>query len=565
MAGVIPPTPTTPTVDGAAKPLPTATIPTPPTVVSQLPLGSVLPGVIAGPASGGQIPVETPLGRVFLETPLPLPDKGAIELQLQKIQPSLTVLIRSLNGQPLALNRETLASLPSNDFASPGTPSKSSAGQSLPASGTGVTKTGEQTPSPAAPTAKTIAGAPSLPSINRLIPNALLEATLVRPSTTLSSQATPALQSGPSGADNAIGKSPAEPRIATSANLRAIALTSQSARQTGQQPGPNNHQPSQTGTRLSALRPEIPTPVRVISVLAPGANGTLPPYASSSASTLSGKVVGTRPSGQPLIETNAGLIALESRVPIKPGTMVSLEILAAGNHAVASKSPATPFGEIFATRQWPSLDESLNHLRASAPATAQQLTTTTVPQPNAQLATNILFFLTALRGGDVRQWLGGITTRILERDRPDLLQRLGDDFGSMSRSYAEPNDGRMALVPFLNGDRLEQVQMYSRGRQGQGDDDDDTPTRFIIDVNLSRLGRLQMDGFVRGKEKRFDLILRSASPLPGEMRRNITGIFTQSAEATGTAGQLIFQADAAFVDMTTDANERIDREPGLLV
>ena len=46
-------------------------------------------------------------------------------------------------------------------------------------------------------------------------------------------------------------------------------------------------------------------------------------------------------------------------------------------------------------------------------------------------------------------------------------------------------------------------------------------------MELSQLGRMQLDGLVRGGNKRLDLIVRSATPLPGHMRDDIRRIFSE--------------------------------------
>ena len=57
-------------------------------------------------------------------------------------------------------------------------------------------------------------------------------------------------------------------------------------------------------------------------------------------------------------------------------------------------------------------------------------------------------------------------------------------------------------------------------------------TRFVVELELSRLGPLQLDGLVR--QSRFDLIVRTTSPLAAEMRRDILGIFDDSIAASAS-------------------------------
>jgi len=74
---------------------------------------------------------------------------------------------------------------------------------------------------------------------------------------------------------------------------------------------------------------------------------------------------------------------------------------------------------------------------------------------------------------------------------------------------------------------------------------------FLLDVELSRLGPLQLDGLIRGK--RLDLMLRSQRPLDAPMRQELNEIFQNAQQATGYAGQLFFQAGAPFLRTGSDS------------
>jgi hypothetical protein len=64
-------------------------------------------------------------------------------------------------------------------------------------------------------------------------------------------------------------------------------------------------------------------------------------------------------------------------------------------------------------------------------------------------------------------------------------------------------------------------------------------THFVISMNMSRLGPVQMEGFSR--PKRLDLVIRSERPLPKELPRTIREGYTKSMDALGMGGTLVFQ------------------------
>jgi hypothetical protein len=296
------------------------------------------------------------------------------------------------------------------------------------------------------------------------------------------------------------------------------------------------------------------------------------PTALAAGRSLPGTVIGATPAGQPILRTAAGVLTLATTAATLPrGTVLTVEITGAPNLPPAPPS-AAPSGvvspvsgfplageDVLGASRWPALAEAVEALHATDPAAARQLVEAILPRPDARLTTAVLFFLSALRGGDVRGWLGDGTVRALDRTRPDLSTRLGDDFRVLTRAADEPaaNDWRVTQVPLFTGAEIEMIRLWTRRHDDPAADDDDTPQRqdkrFVVDVSLSRLGRLQLDGLVRDAGRRLDLIVRSASPLPAAMRNHIRGLFKDTGGFTGLTGGVGFQAAPAnFVDVAAE-------------
>lgn len=229
------------------------------------------------------------------------------------------------------------------------------------------------------------------------------------------------------------------------------------------------------------------------------------------------------------------------------GSLTAPTAAAAAHPSAHLSDPALLFG-----REWPALEESAATLAELSPG-AQQAVLQMLARPDTQLGANVLFFLAALRGGDIRSWLGDGPMRVLERLRPELAGRLGEEFSRLARLADEPgsNDWRVAAVPFADGEDVHRIRFLTRqspqeedkGESGRG-------TRFLVDVELTRLGRLQLDGLVAKDGKRVDLLVRSNQPLPGRMRDDIRVIFQEAAALTGLQGGVGFQAQpAGFVDV----------------
>ena len=557
MTTVVPPPPTPPP-QALQVPQPVVLVLNPPATVSQLPLGARLNATVLGQGGTGQVQVQTPQGVLTLQTVFPLPPNASVVLQVQSLAPHPQFQIAAING------RSPLQSLRGTSGASSGGPV--AAGQAR--AGAGAT----------AP------GGSGLSAVNLAV-GATVVATLVR----TSSAPGPGSQSrvpssggakpgpltaegvGPGTIQGTAPRSPASvgggraSKAPVPGSSAAISVPQHGTRVDG---APGRMGPgaavdgraegtatlrglpggAQVMIKILSLRPADPkTPAPVTAELAKGTTQT---------ATLSGRTV----MGQPLVHTPSATLALATRTTLPSGSTVTFEVTdtPVPPEARLRANVSAPRQELLMSRDWQALNEAIVVLRDAEPSVAQQILNTVVPRPDTQLAANVLFFLVALRGGDIRAWLGEEPSRALQRHKPDLLSRLSDEFRTIGRMAEEPvsGDWRIAVVPFNSSQELKQIRVFMRrhGTQEEEDGEGDPGTRFIVDVELSRLGRMQLDGLVRGGDKRLDLIVRSATPLPGHMRDDIRRIFQDACELTGMKGATTFQcAPPDFIEISPKA------------
>lgn len=313
--------------------------------------------------------------------------------------------------------------------------------------------------------------------------------------------------------------------------------------------------------RITAIEvPAKTAPVAQVAqgMTAPRASITVPTVPNTSPK-IAGIVTGHAAGGGLLVRTDQGILKMDTAATLAPGTMVEIEVLgptsapqgATPAAAAPAETVAPPpiLGGILQQlgQTWPNLAEALAAVQVVSPAIAQSVVAAKVPAPNAQLANTFLMFMAALRGGDIRGWFGDDAAKAMDRaGRKDFLSKLSGDMAELAKLADDTPAGewRPVPLPLFDGKELQQLWMFTRQQQpGEGSEDDENPaTRFVIELELSQLGGLQLDGLVQ--EKRFDLILRSRGAMPDSIRRDLSQIMGESLGATGFEGSLVFEAGA---------------------
>ena len=283
----------------------------------------------------------------------------------------------------------------------------------------------------------------------------------------------------------------------------------------------------------------------------------LPPDARPAGSVLA-VVESLTASGAPVIRTPDAHFVLRQSAPLPVGTHIIMTIAPASAQDIlgslqtsASTAPLWPFDPLF-SGSWEALEEALRMLSGISPAAAQNLAQT-LPAANARLAPTTLFFLAALRMGNIESWLGENTLNALRGGgRRELAEQLTQDFAKLASlsKTAVAGEWRAISMPLLQQDQhIHLIQFFLRQPPpedaAEGDDAKggrEKTTRFILNLHLSRMGDMQLDGFVQ--KKRFDLILRSEEKLPATIRQELLQKFTSGLEQTGMEGSMRFQTRA---------------------
>jgi len=319
--------------------------------------------------------------------------------------------------------------------------------------------------------------------------------------------------------------------------------------------------PASAPRPAAALPPGTDFPVRVLSVGQPAGNA-LGTQTGSGGTVISGTIVATGGNGQAIVSSSLGLLDVAARAESSQlQAEIRMEMLSRAAAESAGRSgtaPQTPLSVL--SREWPALEESLRALEIAAPQGAAQLAAT-IARPGPQLTATMLFFLAAVRGGSLGNWLGKDASQSLESSNKRLLSALTGDFQTLNRaSEGGPESGgwRAFFMPMQNNETLEQLRLFILPAPFQPRDDRDAhddveereesaengETRFIVDLLLSGLGPFQIDGSVA--KKSLSLLIRTRHALPSAMRADIIDIFETTAARTGMEGAVSFKVQKEF-------------------
>ncbi len=215
--------------------------------------------------------------------------------------------------------------------------------------------------------------------------------------------------------------------------------------------------------------------------------------------------------------------------------------------------PATPPSafELLSGFRWPVFDEFADLENMTFPhSPATQTLANILPQPGqpAKLPAAALLFIAAVKAGDINAWLGDKNVDALRRmGKAEFVARMAREFSGLNKLASEPvtPEWRGMSIPLYSDGQIDKIHLYYR-HSNHGDDRDQEQaekgkgTRFVMDLNLSHMGPVQLDGYTRGQQ--VDLIVRTQHPFGAGARYEMTQRYIKALEKAGFEGALIFQA-----------------------
>jgi hypothetical protein len=503
----------------------------------QLPVGAIVNGEIGQQGNNTNI-INTIFGKFTLHPDLLLPKNSQINLQIIENRPQIQLGIRSINNIQLDIREKALPI--DNQIAS-------------------IVKRGTNNHlhnSPNSLSAKRLSETPISFKIGTIINTVILAQTRASKDTLELNPSTPIPlknQNGP--VQEKKGKSFISTQFARLIEKRHISLFD-----TNKNTAPRNQLDNNTGSK-NQIKPttlKIPIPMKAGTQIGFKIISTDNNRLSSRATLnitrglISAQVAATTPSGQPILYTPLGVMITDEKLSLLAGQKIKLQIIPNKIRIPTDITPELRVSDYFNFREWTNLEKMIEEIRTTQHSINMESIISKIPKPDNKMTAKMLFFLQALKGASIKNWLGIDNSIFLEKTNPDLFKQLDEDFLILSRNLIEPgtNEWRTTIIPIMNGLGLDHFQFHTQDQSFHKENHADKKgARFIIDLELSHLGRIQIDGLTRKTNKNFDLIIRSERDLGNQIKKQINTIYLNFSKIMTFSGQISFQVNKKFAEI----------------
>jgi len=500
---------------------------------------SVVTGTVTGKDTSGNFLLQTEQGTIALSSNLPLATGSEVTLGINNAASN-----NQTNAKIIAVNGDAV-----EETATPTPQTSGNTQDSI--SETLQTRSSLLSGNPFSSMVKAqiVATAPSVPTAS--LPALSEEVILYLPETASPAQTPPEATI----AENTNTPLPAAPPVAVTTTIPVEEAT---APQTTQ-PLVNNTTPAQAQASENPLYTAF---VRNVSAVLPANEDNL----AVAGKLMPAQLVGENQDGTVTLQTSQGTITVKPEMvanlaQLKAGTGVLIEFSAPASQAPAASPLPADFVELAAnwdslkTLLTPETDDQTTE-KANPPANSNPL-----PATGTNFVSRSFTLLQSFFSGSatVEKMLGDATTNQLKNEgKTDLLQKFTAELKTVvdtasGNAQATHNTSWQALIlPFMYEENLQQARIYVKRENSEKNNNTETKrssgTRFVLEVNLSEMGGVQMDGLVKRLPSQtiFDLVVRTNTPLNSAEQNDISTIYHSVAQQTGFAGNISFETAKDF-------------------
>ncbi len=256
--------------------------------------------------------------------------------------------------------------------------------------------------------------------------------------------------------------------------------------------------------------------------------------------------------GSSIVQTPIGAMTLPTNQALPVGSILTLLPLA----EPTAMQPIS--NNISMQERWAGLKQAMTMIQAGNPQAAQQIMQS-LPQPNNQMASSMLFLISTLRGGALENWLGKSGSNKIPGTTGD---RLTESIRQSTRKAKDSagQDWKVFGIPVQQDGDLGDLWLYLKDKsdeEAESTPNDDVAKRFVIETNFQKMGPLQLDGLAT--RSHIDLMLRSHIPVEREMMDEIRALFGNTITALGLTGTIRFHVADNFPVTFTDQTANLGK------
>ena len=310
-------------------------------------------------------------------------------------------------------------------------------------------------------------------------------------------------------------------------------------------------------TENSVLRPEAEQTSSV-----PSAVPEKPERNPAVHAPFKGVVFDLKERSAPLVVTKIGVLALEEKIQLPHLTPVTVRIT-----EISEPTSFLPAGHSdFPVFQ--GIEKTLDLLQKTDTAVFESFKNI-LPQTGNKLPAQIASFIHAIsQNAPAVAFIGEANVAAIQslgEKGHSLLTQIEKEIKAAPKKVSDGhNSWKGWTVPFLSGAIVEPVSLYLQkpqedGHRQKGTASKPNAVRFVLDLNLSRLGKLQMDGLAHRNERRFDLIVRHQNDLPDAFDEKIRFLFTQTLTALNYTGTVNVDHTDDFIVLTEQVEAETKR------
>lgn len=195
---------------------------------------------------------------------------------------------------------------------------------------------------------------------------------------------------------------------------------------------------------------------------------------------------------------------------------------------------------------WDTLAQAMNTLEADNPEGAEKLKRV-LPEANEKLLPKLLQLSQSITTQNMRAFFGDDVLNMLRALGLDgMLQTDAAQLNNLHQRPDAPDGWRALMFPYLDDQNqtLQQGSFFWRKHKKQNPDDAES-LRFVLNVKMSALGPVQLDGLMQGKDT-MHIKLRLTEGLTEADHKGLEDLVQNSLAAVGLRGTLQIEKVSFF-------------------